>query len=90
MITAIIQAVVNIRRRDYRSHGAWMIRAYALGQGAGTQVFTHLPWFLLVGAPGPTSRAWLMTAGWVINIAVAEWIIAHNVEGPAALPYASS
>lgn len=78
MVTAIVLAVDAVRKRNYRSHGAWMIRAYALGQGAGSQVFTHLPWFILVGAPGPTSRAWLMAAGWAINIVFAEWIIARK------------
>ena len=67
MITAIVLAAVAVGKRDYRRHGAWMIRAYALGQGAGTQVFTHLPWFLLVGTPGPTSRAWLMAAGYSMS-----------------------
>jgi hypothetical protein len=52
-----------------------MIRAYATGLGAGTQVVTHLFWLLLVGQPTGFSRAVLMGAGWVINLAVAEWII---------------
>ena len=42
--------------------------------GAGTQVLTHLPWFLLVGRPGEFARALLMGAGG-INLAVAEWVI---------------
>jgi hypothetical protein len=52
-----------------------MIRAYAIGLGAGTQAFTHLPWLLLVGQPGVGTRAILMDAGWVINLVFAEWII---------------
>ena len=75
MVVFILLAIVAIGRRDFTRHGAWMIRAYALGQGAGTQVLTHLPWFILVGAPGVTSRAVMMGAGWVINAIVAEWAI---------------
>lgn len=75
MAIFIVLGVVAIRRRDFMSHGAWMVRGYALGQGAGTQVLTHLPWFILVGQPGPLSRAVLMGAGWIINILLAEWII---------------
>ena len=76
MIVSIILALLAIRRRDFVSHGAWMIRGYAIGQGAGTQVLTHLPWFVIVGAnPGEFPRAVMMGAGWVINVAVAEWII---------------
>ena len=53
-----------------------MIRGYAIGLGAGTQVLTHLPWFLLVdGRPGELPRAVMMGAGWVINLVLAEWII---------------
>ena len=75
MTVAILLGALAIRRRDFVAHGAWMLRAYALGLGAGTQVLTHLPWFLLVGKPTETPRAFLMAAGWVINLAVAEWII---------------
>ncbi|MDB4906102.1 MAG: Protein of unknown function rane [Gemmatimonadetes bacterium] len=68
-----------VRRRQYVVHGAWMMRGYAIGLGAGTQVLTHLPWFLLVGKPGELARAILMGAGWVINIGVAEWIIRRGI-----------
>ena len=82
MALSIGLAVDAIRRRDFVAHGAWMIRAYAIGLGAGTQVLTHLPWFLLVGRPGELGRTVLMGAGWVINVLVAEWVIRRAV--PAA------
>lgn len=76
MVLCIARSVLAITRREFLSHGAWMIRAYAIGLGAGTQVLTHLPWFLLVGAkPSELPRAILMGAGWAINVVVAEWII---------------
>lgn len=77
LLVFIIRGVVTARRRDFAQHGAWMIRAYAIGLGAGTQVFTHIPWFLLGdgGAPDELSRAVMMGAGWVINWVVAEWVI---------------
>jgi uncharacterized membrane protein len=75
MVGSIVLAVDAIRRRDFAAHGAWMIRGYAIGLGAGTQVLTHLPWFILVGQPGETGRTVMMGAGWVINVIVAEWII---------------
>jgi uncharacterized membrane protein len=90
MVIAIVCAVAAIRRRDFVSHGAWMMRGYAIGMGAGTQVLTHVPWFILVGQPGEVARAVLMGAGWVINLVVAEWIIrtqqARNVAVPLAVP----
>jgi len=75
MALSIVRSLFAIRRRDFRAHGAWMTRAYAIGMGAGTQVFTHLPWFILAGQPGEPARAVLMGAGWVINVIVAELVI---------------
>jgi hypothetical protein len=75
MLASLVAALDGIRRRNFASHGEWMIRAYAIGLGAGTQVLTHLPWFILFGKPGESSRAVLMGAGWVINLVVAERVI---------------
>ena len=76
MVLSIVLGLYAIKRRDFASHGAWMIRAYAIGLGAGTQVLTHLPWFLLSNErPTELPRAVMMGAGWVINVIVAEWII---------------
>ena len=63
-----------IRRRDIAAHRAWMIRAYALAVAAGTQVFTQ---GISEGLFGTTdlSTAVGVSSGWVINAAVAEWII---------------
>ena len=52
-----------------------MMRGYAIGLGAGTQVLTQLAGSLSVGPPSELSGALLMGAGWVINLAVAEWAI---------------
>jgi len=75
MTSFLILAVVFLRKRAFEAHGASMMRAYALGMGAGTQVLTHLPWFVFAGTPGPVARALLMGAGWLINIVIAEAII---------------
>jgi uncharacterized membrane protein len=75
MAASIVLGVAAIRRRDLAAHGAWMTRGYAIGLGAGTQVLTLGLGALLTGEPGGTSKAVLMAAGWVINLAVAEWSI---------------
>ena len=78
MIVALVLGVRAARKRDFHRHRAWMLRAYALGLGAGTQVFTNIPLLILVptGSPHYTdARGLAMTAGWVINIAVAEHLI---------------
>lgn len=75
MVLCMLFGVIAIRQRNISKHSDWMIRAYAIGLGAGTQVFTHLPWFIFVGEPTGLPRDLMMGAGWGINILVAEWII---------------
>ncbi|WP_239648813.1 DUF2306 domain-containing protein [Nocardiopsis chromatogenes] len=75
MAAFLVLAVLAVRRRDIARHGAWMIRAYAIGQGAGTQVFTHLPWMLAGAEFDQPARAVAMGAGWAVNAVVAEWAI---------------
>jgi hypothetical protein len=76
MTVSIVRGVVSLRHHEYVAHGVWMLRGYALGMGAGTQVLTHLPWFVLVGGtPGEVSRAVMMGLGWIINAVVAEYVI---------------
>ncbi len=75
MLLSLLLSIVAIWRRDFAQHGNWMMRGYAIGLGAGTQVLTLMPWFLLFGIPDEFTRALLMGAGWVINLAVVEWII---------------
>lgn len=78
MAVSLVLGFVAVRRRDFRRHRAWMIRAYAIGVAAGTQAFTQLPWILLVGPLDETPRALLVGAGWIINLTVAEWIIRRS------------
>ncbi|WP_062429822.1 DUF2306 domain-containing protein [Herbidospora daliensis] len=78
MAFAIGYAVVAVRRRDFATHRAWMIRAYALAMGAGTQAFTHIPFAVAGVTPDDTGRFAAMAAGWAINAAVAEWAIRRS------------
>jgi uncharacterized membrane protein len=75
MTLAMVLALAAIARRDIPVHQRWMTRAYALGMGAGTQVFTHIPWSVWPEVQGELLRAVCMGTGWIINIVVAEWII---------------
>lgn len=78
MAGALVRGVVAIRKRDVMSHRAWMLRGYALGLGAGTQVFTHIPWFVFPSIQGEVARMLCMAAGWGLNLAIAEWVIAQG------------
>ncbi len=81
MAAFLVLGFAAIRRRDFARHRAWMIRGYALGVGAGTQAFTQGLWLGAVGPLTEPSRTFTMAAAWVINIAVAEWIIRRRAPG---------
>ncbi|HEY6830040.1 MAG TPA: DUF2306 domain-containing protein [Gemmatimonadaceae bacterium] len=88
VVSIVIGIDAAARRRNFKAHGDWMIRAYAIGMGAGTQVLTHLPWFIFVAAkPGESARTVMMGAGWLINVIVAEWIIRRKTAPKNALSF---
>ena len=72
--TSIVLGYLAIRHHDIAAHRAWMIRAYALAVGAGTQTFTQGIGTAVFGT-NDLSIALSLTSGWLINLAVAEWII---------------
>ena len=78
MVASLLMAWRSVLRRDVLRHEAFMIRAYALGQGAGTQVLVLLPWMLISGKSGSLTRDLLMTLSWAINIAIGESIIRYR------------
>ena len=69
-------------RRDYASHGAWMLRAYALSAAAGTQSLLLAPVFVLYGPLEPVPSALVMGACWVLNLVLAElWLRRRAAQG---------
>jgi uncharacterized membrane protein len=76
----LVLGFTAIRRRDITAHRAWMVRAYALALGAGTQAFTEGFTEAVVGV-GELSGDLAKLAGWVINLAVAEWAIRRTAHG---------
>ena len=79
MALAIVVSVCAVLRRRIAQHRAWMVRAYALGQGAGTQVLILLPVTLMAGAPTFFFRDVLMASAWGLNLLIAEWIIRRRL-----------
>ncbi|TDC36036.1 DUF2306 domain-containing protein [Micromonospora sp. KC213] len=78
MVGSIVLGFAAVRRRDIARHRTWMTRGYAIGLGAGTQVLTLGPWIVAFGQTSELSRALLMLAGWLINLAVAEHVIRRH------------
>lgn len=85
MLVTIVLAFAAIRRRDIARHRAWMIRSYAIGLVAGTQVFT-LSIGEVVFGKGELATALLMGAAWAINLAVAERAIRKRSRGNRRAP----
>ncbi|MGZ5399011.1 MAG: DUF2306 domain-containing protein [Nocardioides sp.] len=83
MVIAITLGFAAIRRRDIVRHRAWMIRSYAIGLVAGTQVFTLGIGAAILG-PGELRTALLMTAAWAINLTVAERAIRKRTRHPSS------
>lgn len=80
MVTALVLGVRAVRARDLVAHRAWMVRAYAIGLAAGTQVFTQGLGGALLGT-GELTGDLTKGAGWVVNLLVAEWIIRRPTAG---------
>lgn len=88
MALSIALSIRAIFARGFAEHGAWMMRAYALGMGAGTQVITHLPWIIVTGTlPTGYTRDTAMAAAWLINIVFVEWRLRRSVRRTNSVSY---
>lgn len=84
MVGGLVLGLLAIRRRDVRTHQRWMARAYAVAQGAGTQALVLGPVVVVAGQPSGNLKAVGMGAAWVINLAVAEWLVRRSEAGRRA------
>jgi uncharacterized membrane protein len=76
MVVFLALGLRAILQRDVAHHRAWMMRAYAIGLGVGTQALVFMVVEMIVGgATGQVGKALLMGASWALNLAVAEWVI---------------
>lgn len=97
---SLILGLVAVLRHRYAQHSEWMARAYALGVAAGTQALVLIPGVLIFGATHELSRGLLLGSAWLINLAVAEWVIRRRrsrhllhrtaILRPATLPMGST
>lgn len=74
MAASTLAGFAAIRRRNLPAHRAWMIRAFALALGAGTQMLTQGIGEAVFGV-SDLSTALSVSSGWILNAAVAEWVI---------------
>jgi len=91
MIALLGCAIIAAKARDFKNHGASMLRAYAVGQGASTQALLGIAWIVSTGVePIGFFRDCFMVLCWVVNILVAEVIVRFFVTkaNPALPTYA--
>jgi uncharacterized membrane protein len=74
MAACLVLGFAAVRRGDIAIHRVWMVRAYAIGLAAGTQVFTEGIGGAIFGT-GVLAADLAKGAGWMINLAVAEWAL---------------
>jgi uncharacterized membrane protein len=86
LVVTLVLGFRAARRREFAHHRAWMVRSYAIGLVAGTQVLTLGLGGALLGT-GELTTALLLAAAWGINLAVAERAIRkrprRRTPGPA-------
>ena len=75
MLFSLVKGVVAIRAGEVDRHLAWMARAYALAQGAGTQALLLLVPTLAFGEITGLVRDLAMTSAWLLNLWVVERVL---------------
>ncbi|MBX3221869.1 MAG: DUF2306 domain-containing protein [Labilithrix sp.] len=84
MITFLVAGLAALTRRDFRAHGAWMTRAYAIGIAGGTQALMLAPLTLLFGVDTEATFTVGMALGWLVNLGAAERIVRRRRSRAAA------
>ena len=79
---SLVLGVSAVRRHDIGAHRGWMMRAYALSLGAGTQVVTEGIGEAVVGT-GVLAGDLAKGAAWAIKLGVAEWLVRRPRGAPA-------
>lgn len=95
MIGCIVGSIAAIRSRNVFQHSAFILRAYAIGQGASTQTFVGIGWMIFSGteATGPLRDA-MMVSAWALNLLIAEVLVrtllapkrTSSLKGPSKMP----
>ncbi len=92
-VTALINAVVAIRRRDAARHQRWMTRAFAVAVGiASVRLVALIADAVLTPRGWPLENVFVLSLalGWGITISAAELWIVRATRPAAALPASSA
>ncbi len=80
---------VRSSARDIPKHRRWMMRAVAFGLGPATQRVVIIPYFLIFGVPENWMIGLVIWMGFLINLAVVEFVLARNRRGKQSSPFSA-
>jgi uncharacterized membrane protein len=75
----------KVRKGDYASHRAWMIRSFALCLAA-VSLRVQLPISQMLGLPFEEAYPTIAWLCWVPNLVIAEWVVIKSAVAPLARP----
>lgn len=75
MIVAFGLSLRLVLSGDIPRHRSWMMRAIAFGLGPATQRLFILPYFFAFGIPSDLVIGVVVWLGFVLNLAVVEWVL---------------
>ena len=73
-LLSMAAAASSIQKRNWRAHGTWMLRAYAMALPAGTLPFILLPFIAVFGAGHTLAEEWIQALAWPVHLLVIEWL----------------
>lgn len=74
----LVLGVLAIGRRDFKRHGEWMVRAFAVAMPAGTLIFLVAPFVLVLGELHPVLDESIQSFAWILHLGIAELLIRRN------------
>lgn len=74
----LVLGLLAIPRREFRSHGEWMVRAFAVAMPAGTLIFIAAPFVLILGELPKILDESIQSGAWVVHLGIAELLIRRN------------
>lgn len=75
LLTVLGLGLYFIRSGNITKHRIWMMRAYAISLGAGTQTLLLLPVALIFGVPNGLLADLVFISAWIVNLLVAEYLL---------------
>ncbi len=76
----LVFGLLAIARKDFKSHAAWFVRAFAVAMPAGTLIFIVSPFWLVLGELPPVLDESIQSCAWIVHLGIAELLIRrrHN------------